>query len=58
MCEMPKAFSTKTRKARKPHICCECNHAINPGEEYQYSSGIWDEPERHLLNKGEGNEAI
>jgi len=44
MTEMPKAFVTKTRKARKLHICCECNHAINPGEKYQYSSGIWDEP--------------
>jgi len=44
MTEMPKAFSTKTRKANKLHTCCECNHVINTGEEYQYSSGVWDEP--------------
>ena len=42
MCEMPSAFRTATRKAAKQHSCCECGAAIEKGEKYQYSSGIWD----------------
>lgn len=42
MSEYPQAFSTKTRTARKAHKCCECGDDINPGDKYQYSSGIWD----------------
>lgn len=42
MCDIPSAFSTVTRKARKQHKCCECKKEIQPGELYQYSSGIWD----------------
>jgi len=44
MCETPKAFTSITRKARKLHTCCECRTQINPGDQYQYSSGVWDEP--------------
>lgn len=46
MNDMPSCFSTKVRKAKKTHKCCECRQQINPGDEYRYSSGIWDsEPE-------------
>lgn len=47
MCE-PDAFKTEQRKARVSHKCCECGKTIEPGELYQYSSGIWDsEPCRY-----------
>lgn len=39
---MPAAFKMVTRKARKPHFCCECGSDIRKGEKYQYISGIWD----------------
>lgn len=42
MCDMPEAFNSVTRKARKNHKCCECGCTIESGEKYQYSSGIWD----------------
>ena len=42
MIEMPSAFKTETRRARKPHKCCECGTSIPVGGRYQYSSGIWD----------------
>ena len=42
MIEMPSAFKTETRRARKPHKCCECGTSISVGDRYQYSSGIWD----------------
>jgi len=43
MCEMPSAFQSVTRKAAKQHKCCECGKLIEKGEQYQYSSGIWDD---------------
>ena len=42
MSEIPSAFKTETRRARKHHLCCECGTAIAVGDRYQYSSGIWD----------------
>lgn len=42
MCELPEVFSTTARKAAKQHKCCECGKTIETGEQYQYSSGIWD----------------
>jgi hypothetical protein len=30
------------RKARKAHVCCECREAINPGDEYEYATGLQD----------------
>lgn len=42
MCEKPQAFRQITRKARKPHKCCECGRVIATGQHYEYSSGIWD----------------
>jgi len=34
--------STKWRKARIEHICCECHEPIQPGEIYEYVKGYWD----------------
>ena len=48
MCELPQAFKSVTRKARKDHKCCECYSLINRGDEYQYSSGIWEHEPRHF----------
>lgn len=42
MCEMPSAFKSETRTAAKQHKCCECYKPINKGDQYRYSSGIWD----------------
>jgi hypothetical protein len=42
MCDAPEAFSERTRKARKLHQCVECRGRIQPGQAYQYCSGIWD----------------
>lgn len=35
-------FVEKLVKARKPHTCCECHDAIQPGETYQRITGMWD----------------
>jgi hypothetical protein len=34
--------STRTRTARKPHQCCECHSTINQGEQYAFTSGVWN----------------
>lgn len=31
-----------TRRARKPHTCCECKQTIRVGETYQYFHGVFD----------------
>lgn len=41
MCDFPAAFSSRARKAAKPHKCCECGRTIEKSDQYQYSSGIW-----------------
>ncbi|MDD2777568.1 MAG: hypothetical protein PHI16_01555 [Methanocellales archaeon] len=33
--------TVKIRKARKNHICTECNREILTGEKYEYVSGKW-----------------
>lgn len=39
----PALFSECIRKARKPHVCCECKRVIRPGEKYEDVKGLWDE---------------
>lgn len=43
-CEMPKAYSKATPKARTDHKCCECGGRIAAGERYNRHSGVWDSP--------------
>jgi hypothetical protein len=40
--DYPSCFAEKTRRARKPHQCCECGAPIAPGDHYVHSSGVWD----------------
>lgn len=35
-------YRAETRKARKPHRCCECREVINVGEVHQYVAGKSD----------------
>ena len=30
------------RKTKRPHVCCECNEVISPGEQYERISGLWE----------------
>ncbi|HCY85366.1 MAG TPA: hypothetical protein DHV36_09560 [Desulfobacteraceae bacterium] len=38
----PACHTEKIRTARVPHVCFECLRDIQPGEQYEYVSGIWD----------------
>ena len=38
----PVCHKEKIRKAKKPHLCCECGLPIKSGDHYLYESGIWD----------------
>ena len=40
--DSPSVAESKMRKARKHHICCECNQKINPGDRYQEIKGCWN----------------
>lgn len=40
--EFPTAYKMVKRTARKKHRCCECRGAIQPGEQYNYHSGVWE----------------
>lgn len=31
--------NTETRKARRPHTCCECHGSITPGQQYEHTTG-------------------
>ena len=33
-------FDSGLRTARKRHQCCECHRSIEPGEQYEYASGL------------------
>jgi hypothetical protein len=35
-------LANEHRKARKPHVCCECRRKIQPGETYWHYRGTWD----------------
>lgn len=38
----PSVISIVSRKARKPHSCCECGRTIHAGENYEHVWGIWE----------------
>jgi len=38
----PTLFIQKICTARKQYECCECGNAINSGDEYEYTKGLWD----------------
>lgn len=38
----PECFSRKRPRARKEHRCTECRETIEPGQQYEHASGIWD----------------
>lgn len=38
----PDRHTEKIRTARKTHVCFECVKDIQPGEQYEYASGLWD----------------
>lgn len=40
--EAPDVSNTTWPKARKEHECCECGEAIEPGQRYERTSGLWD----------------
>lgn len=44
MCHViePSAYVERVRRARKVHWCCECQSDIAVGDEYVYSSGVWN----------------
>ncbi len=35
-------YGARVMAARKPHICCECGEAIQPGEQHERVTGKWD----------------
>lgn len=41
-CGQKSVQTTTIRRARKFHKCCECQHPIVPGEDYEHIKGIWD----------------
>ena len=44
--------STRFRIARKQHKCCECRTTINQGDQYAFTSGVWNgEPESFKMCK-------
>ncbi len=40
--EPPSFFKEELRRARKVHICIECQREIQPGEKYEYAVGVWE----------------
>ncbi len=38
----PDVYTVTLPKARKRHRCSECGRAIQPGEQYERVTGIWD----------------
>ena len=40
--EAPKIFTKTNPRARKEHICCECESIICIGEKYEKITGLWD----------------
>jgi len=40
--DSPEFCSERVVKARKTHICGECQREIKPGESYEYVFGVWE----------------
>lgn len=40
--DAPSVFRQRSQKARKEHECCECGEIISPGQDYEYTFGVWD----------------
>lgn len=38
----PSVCQKTMRRARKPHVCCECGRTIEPGMRYEHVRGLWD----------------
>ena len=36
-------YHEEHRKARKEHVCCECDETIKPGEMYEHVTGKWED---------------
>jgi hypothetical protein len=39
---MPACSNTVHRTARRQHTCIECRTTIQPGDVYEYASGVWE----------------
>lgn len=41
-CERPTVQNKSRPRAKKPHVCCECDSRIEPGERHECFSGLWE----------------
>ena len=39
----PRFYDATLRKAKKEHVCCECDETIPPGATYEHVAGKWDD---------------
>jgi len=40
--EIAKVYHIETPRARKEHVCCECNEPIPVGQRYEKTTALWD----------------
>lgn len=38
----PEFITTRVVRARKAHVCIECDETIQPGEPYEVVRGVWE----------------
>lgn len=38
----PQVCRVRTRRARVPHVCCECHEEIPQGARYEEVTGLWE----------------
>lgn len=38
----PAVYTQAMRRARSPHVCCECRMPIPAGNTYEHVDGLWD----------------
>ena len=55
-CERPETLRETTPVARKVHTCCECGGAIQQGEKYHNTWGVWDGEQYTFKTCAECNE--